>query len=145
MLLASHRHLLVSIVRSAPSAASVVRSTSSAAAKPIAGTNVKTFEIYRYNPDNPASKPTLQVSIKFCRDTLVQFILEIRRWLEWLWTYGSRCAYQDKEWGGSYANFSSFLSRRHLWVLRHEYRRRKVSLKPRDRPLLAFAVLIYKI
>jgi hypothetical protein len=44
---------LVCAVRTAASAAT--------AAKPVAGTRVKTFEIYRYNPDNPSSKPTIQV------------------------------------------------------------------------------------
>lgn len=38
-----------------------VRAASTAAAKP-SGANIKTFEIYRYNPDQPGAKPALQVS-----------------------------------------------------------------------------------
>lgn len=68
MLSVCNRQLVFSIARGAASAAS--------AAKPATGARVKTFEIYRYNPDDPNSKPTLQVL--FVLKVLINFFcLEI--------------------------------------------------------------------
>jgi hypothetical protein len=53
MLAVCNRQLIFSAVRGAASAA--------AATKPVSGVRVKTFEIYRYNPDDSSSKPKLQV------------------------------------------------------------------------------------
>ncbi|VDN34465.1 unnamed protein product [Gongylonema pulchrum] len=48
--------------RSANVVSQMVRCASATAAAPPTGKRIKTFEIYRYNPEKPGAKPEMQVS-----------------------------------------------------------------------------------
>ncbi|KAI6184344.1 Succinate dehydrogenase [ubiquinone] iron-sulfur subunit, mitochondrial [Aphelenchoides bicaudatus] len=81
----THRPLLVSIVRTAATAS---------AAKPAVGTRVKTFEIYRYNPDNPSSKPALQkydVDLDNCGPMVLDALIKIKNEVDPTLTFRRSC------------------------------------------------------
>ncbi|KAI6208182.1 Succinate dehydrogenase [Aphelenchoides besseyi] len=73
----------------------VVRAASTAtAAKPVTGTRVKTFEIYRYNPDKPDTKPSLQkydVDLNTCGPMVLDALIKIKNEIDPTLTFRRSC------------------------------------------------------
>ncbi|KAI6227814.1 Succinate dehydrogenase [Aphelenchoides besseyi] len=73
----------------------VVRAASTAAAaKPVTGTRVKTFEIYRYNPDKPDIKPSLQkydVDLNTCGPMVLDALIKIKNEMDPTLTFRRSC------------------------------------------------------
>ncbi|CAN9265006.1 unnamed protein product [Alternaria alternata] len=76
--------------------------------EPSKDAKTKTFHIYRWNPDEPTSKPKMQ-----------SYTLDLNKTR----TDDAGCAHQDQERGGPDPDFQAELSRGHLWKLCHEHRR----------------------
>ncbi|KAI6242987.1 Succinate dehydrogenase [ubiquinone] iron-sulfur subunit, mitochondrial [Aphelenchoides fujianensis] len=72
-----------------------VRAASTAtAAKPASGTRVKTFEIYRYNPDKADAKPTLQkfdVDLDTCGPMVLDALIKIKNEVDPTLTFRRSC------------------------------------------------------
>jgi len=71
-----------------------IRAASSAAAQQQSGTRVKTFEIYRYNPEKSGSKPTLQkydVDLDSCGPMVLDVLIKIKNEVDPTLTFRRSC------------------------------------------------------
>ncbi|CAD5215503.1 unnamed protein product [Bursaphelenchus xylophilus] len=70
------------------------RFASSAAAVKPAGANVKTFEIYRFNPDQPGAKPTIQkydIDLNACGPMVLDALIKIKNEVDPTLTFRRSC------------------------------------------------------